>query len=72
MISYHNSKLFQVKPCDHYKDELWDCRSFKARFHQYFVAGEMSDCSNWKQDLDNCRKWEDSQDLEAVVSSELL
>ncbi|XP_021957915.1 UPF0545 protein C22orf39 homolog [Folsomia candida] len=65
--------LWMVKPCEHYKDEYSDCRSFKARFHQYFVAGEMTDCSGWKSDLDNCYKWEGKQDLEAannIIESE--
>lgn len=58
-----------------YQDEYNDCTSFKARFHQYFVHGESSDCSQWLRDYKSCRKYEDSKGFdvaagEAVVNSE--
>lgn len=58
-----------------YKDEYDDCTSFKARFHQYFIHGEDTDCTQWQIDYKNCIKYEDSNgnDVdagEAVIRSE--
>ncbi|CAL8102750.1 unnamed protein product [Orchesella dallaii] len=62
-----------VKPCFIYKDEYKDCKSFRARFNQYFVDGKTSDCTGWKEDYDNCVLWEDKDDVDAlnkVIASE--
>lgn len=50
-----------------YKDEYKDCKSFKARFHQYFVDGKSAECDQWKTDYENCQLWEDDQDSNALV-----
>ena len=42
-----------IKPCEMYKEEYKDCKSIKARFHQYFIFGETLDCEQWKIDYDN-------------------
>jgi hypothetical protein len=61
-----------VKPCDWYYEEMKDCRTFKFRFHLYFVSGELEDCSRWRSDYDNCVKWEKTEDVQAVVSANSL
>lgn len=50
-----------------YKEEYDDCKSIKARFHQYFIHGESTDCLQWKRDYDSCVRFEDdANDLRAA------
>nr|CAD7412093.1 unnamed protein product [Timema poppensis] len=56
----------RIRPCDIYKEEYSDCTSIKARFHQYFIHGEMVDCSQWKKDFNNCSKWTLDQNIDAM------
>lgn len=58
-----------------YKDEYDDCTSFKARFHQYFINGENTDCTQWKTDYKNCLRYRESNNNDvdsgvAVIKSE--
>ncbi|KAF4514022.1 UNVERIFIED_CONTAM: hypothetical protein B566_EDAN018673 [Ephemera danica] len=48
---------WMIRPCEMYQDEYKDCTSLKSRFHQYFIYGESSDCTQWKRDMDNCERW---------------
>lgn len=50
-----------------YKDEYDDCTSIKARFHQYFIFGEILDCEQWKTDYHNCYQWQKHKSEEAYV-----
>uniref|UniRef100_T1JLU5 Synaptic plasticity regulator PANTS n=1 Tax=Strigamia maritima TaxID=126957 RepID=T1JLU5_STRMM len=62
-----------VRPCEVYSDEYSDCKSFKARFHQYFIHGETTDCSQWKKDHENCMDWRKNRNadsLKSVIQSE--
>ncbi|XP_050586325.1 UPF0545 protein C22orf39 homolog [Bombus affinis] len=62
-----------IKPCEMYKEEYKDCKSIKARFHQYFIFGETLDCKQWKIDYDNCNLWSEHKDKEAckqLINSE--
>jgi hypothetical protein len=59
--------VFQVRPCNMYKEEYSDCTSIKARFHQYFIFGKTVDCSQWKRDFDNCVRWKDKKNSSALV-----
>ncbi|XP_017050215.1 UPF0545 protein C22orf39 homolog [Drosophila ficusphila] len=64
-----------IRPCHLYKEEYDDCTSFKARFHQYFIFGKDTDCSQWLTDYRNCERYQQSNgnDVaagEAVVKSE--
>ncbi|GIY97087.1 uncharacterized protein CEXT_30831 [Caerostris extrusa] len=64
---------WKVRPCEWYKEEYKDCKSLKAKFHQYFVYGSTVDCSQWNNDFNNCmhfRKKHDLDSLEKVVASE--
>uniref|UniRef100_A0A1A9WK27 Synaptic plasticity regulator PANTS n=1 Tax=Glossina brevipalpis TaxID=37001 RepID=A0A1A9WK27_9MUSC len=66
---------WSIRPCSVYKDEYEECTSIKARFHQYFIHGENTDCTDWHNDYQNCVRYEDSNgnDLaagKAVVHSE--
>lgn len=60
-------KLVQLKPCDMYKEEYSDCKCMRARFNQYFIYGETSDCSQWKVDYENCKLWKSKNDDAAYV-----
>jgi len=37
------------------------------RFHQYYVGGEIADCSQWKQNYSDCQLWTDNADAEAAA-----
>lgn len=70
-----NDSDTQIRPCHLYKEEYDDCRSFKARFHQYFIYGKDSDCSQWLTDFKNCERYQESNgnDIEsggAIIKSE--
>lgn len=47
-------------------EEYRDCRSIKARFQQYFVHGDVLDCSSWEHDFEDCVKFEEKDDLKAA------
>lgn len=47
-------------------EEYRDCRSIKARFQQYFVQGELLDCSSWEHDFENCSKFDEENDMKAA------
>ncbi|KAM7341920.1 synaptic plasticity regulator PANTS [Cochliomyia hominivorax] len=51
---------WSIRPCAVYKDEYDDCTSFKARFHQYFINGKNTDCTQWQTDYKNCMRYRDS------------
>ncbi|KAJ9582390.1 hypothetical protein L9F63_003243 [Diploptera punctata] len=58
--------VWQIRPCELYKEEYNDCTSIKARFHQYFVHGETIDCTQWKRDYDNCIRWKNDNNSKAM------
>ncbi|XP_055928403.1 uncharacterized protein LOC129959545 isoform X2 [Argiope bruennichi] len=57
---------WKVRPCEWYKEEYKDCKSIKARFHQYFVYGDTVDCTQWKNDYMNCMHFRKKHDLESL------
>ncbi|XP_076755126.1 synaptic plasticity regulator PANTS [Xylocopa sonorina] len=62
-----------IRPCTFYKEEYKDCKSIRARFHQYFVFGKTIDCTQWKSDYNNCYLWNKYKDEDAyedLVESE--
>ncbi|XP_013794198.1 UPF0545 protein C22orf39 homolog [Limulus polyphemus] len=64
---------WMVHPCEWYKEEYKDCKSLKARFHQYFVHGQTVDCTQWQNDFKNCMSWRKYRDIDAfknVLESE--
>ncbi|CAK9796010.1 UPF0545 protein C22orf39 homolog [Anthophora quadrimaculata] len=56
---------WMIRPCEIYKEEYSDCKSIKARFHQYFIFGKTIDCSQWKADYKNCKQWNNNKSKEA-------
>ncbi|KAL1452098.1 hypothetical protein WDU94_006410, partial [Cyamophila willieti] len=65
--------FFQIRPCEIYKRELKGCIGFQGRFYQYFVDGELKDCSEWQRDFANCEKWFEENNYksaEAVILNE--
>ncbi|XP_022190703.1 UPF0545 protein C22orf39 homolog [Nilaparvata lugens] len=67
-------KMFLVKNCSWYDEEYSDCKSVRGRFHQYFVHGDLLDCSPWKRDMANCERWTKNKDrdsLEELINSEM-
>lgn len=66
-------QAWMCRPCDWYWDEGRECRRLRARVHQYFLFGELLDCSAWTQDYESClafRRTRDPSHLTAVVASE--
>ena len=55
-----------------YEDEYYNCKSIRDRFQQYFVHGEVSDCTSWKRDFDNCLKYKETEDENVVVRNLLI
>ncbi|KAG7208981.1 hypothetical protein KM043_015149 [Ampulex compressa] len=52
---------WMIRPCEAYKDEFKDCKSWKARFNQYFIFGEFIDCTQWDVDYNNCLFWKKTE-----------
>ncbi|XP_076245456.1 uncharacterized protein LOC143185989, partial [Calliopsis andreniformis] len=64
---------WMLRPCEVYKEEYDDCKSIRARFHQYFIFGKTIDCMQWKTDYHNCYLWDkykSKKALEALINSE--
>ncbi|XP_031843563.1 synaptic plasticity regulator PANTS [Nomia melanderi] len=59
---------WMIRPCEVYKDEYVDCRSMKARFHQYFVLGKLIDCEHWISDHRDCYRWLKDDSDEALAN----
>ncbi|KAH8267368.1 hypothetical protein KR026_001069 [Drosophila bipectinata] len=61
-----------IRPCHLYKDEYDDCTSFKARFHQYFIFGKDTDCSQWLTDYRNCERFQQSNGNDIAAGSAVV
>ncbi|KAK9512193.1 hypothetical protein O3M35_000663 [Rhynocoris fuscipes] len=59
------SVKLKVRPCLLYEEEYKDCKSIRSRFHQYFIYGSLSDCTQWKRDYDNCIRWRENNNKNA-------
>ncbi|XP_042144341.1 UPF0545 protein C22orf39 homolog [Ixodes scapularis] len=59
---------WMVRPCEWYLEEYKDCKSIRARFHQYFVFGSTIDCEDWSKDYGNCLKFRAEKDVDALRS----
>lgn len=46
----------QVRDCLDYEIEYKKCRSLRGKFHQYFIFGELLDCTHYKKKWKNCNK----------------
>ncbi|KAF2347706.1 Protein of unknown function DUF3128 [Trinorchestia longiramus] len=57
-----------VRPCEEYKDEYRECRRWRSRFHQYFIAGQGVDCTGYIQQHRHCQLYTQSGDTEALKS----
>ncbi|XP_050409905.1 UPF0545 protein C22orf39 homolog [Patella vulgata] len=55
-----------VRPCEMYSEEYLECKSWKGRFHQKYIFGETLDCRKWKENYDNCMKFRNYKDTEAM------
>lgn len=74
MRTFWLSALPQLRDCSVYRGEFKECKSIRGRFNQYFIYGESLDCSQWKEDFNNCQKWNWFSNKEAaasVIESEL-
>jgi hypothetical protein len=49
-----------------FAEEYKECRSLKGRFQQYFVNGDILDCSVYDKDLNDCINFECKNDLESA------
>jgi len=46
---------WMIQNCDHYYAEWKACKSFKGKFYQYYMDGEIKDCKTLKDNYDDCR-----------------
>lgn len=58
---YFNNKFIIVMIAEEYKE----CTSIKGRFQQYFVNGDILDCSSFNHDLNDCINFEEKNDYRA-------
>lgn len=64
--------IFQIRPCEIYRDEYNECKYWKSRFHQYFIHGHKVDCSSWQKDFKNCEIWQENKSKDAYVRELIL
>ncbi|KAF0311314.1 UPF0545 protein C22orf39 [Amphibalanus amphitrite] len=62
------AEAWLVRSCEQFEAELKECRRPKGRFHQYFIHGELADCSQWREDVANCYRWRRKADPEAMAA----
>lgn len=55
-----------VRPCERYNELLRSCRSIRGRLHQYYVYGELFDCSEHKNNYNNCMKFRSTQNPDVL------
>lgn len=75
IVFFRIASQIQLRECSVYKDEYKDCKSFKGRFHQYFIYGDSLDCNQWAEDYNNCQRYswvKDKDAAEKVIKSELI
>lgn len=46
-----------VRPCERYREMYKDCSSIRSRIQQYYVFGDLTDCSQHTNNYDNCNKY---------------
>ena len=46
---------WMLRECQCYHEEAKACKSVKGRFYQYYVHGEIRDCSEWTENHDDCK-----------------
>ena len=46
---------WMLRECQCYHEEAKACKSMKGRFYQYYVHGEIRDCSEWTENHDDCK-----------------
>merc|ERR1712004_20573 len=61
-----------IRPCDYYHEEYQDCKSYKGRFNEKFIYGEVQTkrCDQWLTDYKNCLKYKKTQSI--VAADELI
>ncbi|KAH7640424.1 synaptic plasticity regulator PANTS [Dermatophagoides farinae] len=66
---------WMVRPCEWYLQEYKDCKSIRARLHQYFISGTIDNCDDWRDDYHNCYQFRNNKNpiyLNRLIESELL
>ena len=46
---------WMLRECHCYHEEAKSCKSLKGRFYQYYIHGEMKDCSEWTANHEDCK-----------------
>jgi len=57
---------WMLRECQSYQDELVACKSFKGKFRQIYIDGETKDCTQWKENNDDCKLWTNNADVDAA------
>lgn len=55
-----------VRPCERYKEMYKDCSSIRARLQQYYVFGDLTDCSQHTNNYDNCKNYRKTKNAELL------
>merc|ERR1712062_472355 len=57
---------WMLRECQSYHEELKSCESFKGKFNQFYIEGKTADCSQWREDHEDCKNWTNNSDEEAA------
>lgn len=55
-----------VRPCERYEELYKSCKSIRGRLHQYYVYGELFDCSIHKSNYTSCMKYRETKKLDLL------
>ena len=57
---------YLVRPCERYKELYKSCKSIRGRMHQYYVYGELFDCSEHKRHFKSCLSYRKTNDIDLL------
>uniref|UniRef100_A0A6G1SEM9 Synaptic plasticity regulator PANTS n=1 Tax=Aceria tosichella TaxID=561515 RepID=A0A6G1SEM9_9ACAR len=58
-----NKDALLVRPCERYRELFSSCKSIRGRIHQYYVYGELLDCSPNQDNYNACLNYRKTKDL---------
>lgn len=65
-ITPGNESLNLVRPCERYKEIYKSCKSIRGRLHQYYVYGELFDCSIHNDHYEACKKYRKTKNIDIL------
>lgn len=55
--------IILVRPCERYQELYKSCKSIRGRLHQYYVYGELFDCTQHYERFLACKKFRETKDI---------